>query len=76
LFEIAASGVPLDKLVIGKPASVADANNGFMPTDLLAQCVAEANVMGWRTGAMLFQVCIALALSGRLLMALSRSVFR
>jgi hypothetical protein len=77
VFEIAASGVPLQKIVIGKPASVADANNGFMPTDVLAQCVAQAKGMEWSAGAMLFQVCIALAYSlrGRSLMALSRSVF-
>jgi hypothetical protein len=76
VFEIAASGVPLDKIVIGKPANVADANNGFMATDVLAQCVAQAKGMGWTAGAMLFQVRIALAYSliGRSLMALSPSV--
>ncbi|KIM83800.1 glycoside hydrolase family 18 protein [Piloderma croceum F 1598] len=55
VFEIAANGVELNKLVIGKPASMADANNGFMSTDLLAQCVAEAKSMDWAAGAMLFQ---------------------
>jgi hypothetical protein len=49
LFQIAASGVTLDKLVIGKPATTADANNGYMNTTLLAQCVGEAAQQGWGT---------------------------
>jgi hypothetical protein len=71
VFEIAASGVELAKIAIGKPASTADASNGFMSTDLLAQCVAEAKGMHWAAGVALFQVCIALAYSlrGRTLMA-------
>jgi len=55
LFEIAARGVDLDKLVIGKPATTSDANNGFMTTTLLAQCAAEAVSNGWDAGIMSWQ---------------------
>ncbi|KIM83828.1 glycoside hydrolase family 18 protein [Piloderma croceum F 1598] len=61
VFEIAASGVELDKIAIGKPASTADASNGFMSTDLLAQCVAEAKGMHWAAGVALFQFSSNLA---------------
>jgi len=55
LFQIAASGVSLDKLVIGKPATTADANNGYMNTTLLAQCVDEAYEQGWDAGVMVWE---------------------
>ncbi|KIK62594.1 glycoside hydrolase family 18 protein [Collybiopsis luxurians FD-317 M1] len=51
LFQIAASGVPLSKLVVGKPAGPNDASNGFMTTSLLASCLEEAKNMGWSAGA-------------------------
>ncbi|KAG9316110.1 glycoside hydrolase family 18 protein [Chiua virens] len=47
IFQISANGVTLDKLVIGKPATATDANNGFMNTTLLASCAAEAYAGGW-----------------------------
>lgn len=47
VFEIAAAGVSLDKIVIGKPANSADANNGYMDASTLAGCVAQANQAGW-----------------------------
>jgi len=52
LFQIAARGVSLDKLVIGKPAGTSDASNGYMTTTLLAQCAAEAVAQGWNAGIM------------------------
>ncbi|KAG0709372.1 glycoside hydrolase family 18 protein [Suillus ampliporus] len=55
LFQIAAAGVSLDKLVIGKPATTADANNGYMNTTLLAQCVDEAYQQGWDAGVMVWE---------------------
>lgn len=55
LFQIAANGVPVDKLVIGKPAAIGDANNGFMTPALLAQCVQQAKNRGWNGGAMVWQ---------------------
>lgn len=47
LFQIAASGIPTSKLVIGKPATGSDAANGFVPTSTLAQCVQQAKSQGW-----------------------------
>ncbi|KAH0835491.1 hypothetical protein J3R83DRAFT_9158 [Lanmaoa asiatica] len=47
LFQIAANGVSLDKLVIGKPGTTGDANNGYMSTSTLASCVAQAHSSGW-----------------------------
>ncbi|KAG1770689.1 glycoside hydrolase family 18 protein [Suillus occidentalis] len=55
LFQIAAAGVSLDKLVIGKPATTADANNGYMNTTLLAQCVDTAYQQGWDAGVMVWE---------------------
>ncbi|KIK62369.1 carbohydrate-binding module family 5 protein [Collybiopsis luxurians FD-317 M1] len=55
VFEIAARGVPLDKIVIGKPAAANDASNGQMSTSLLASCAAQAVSMGWNAGIMAWQ---------------------
>ncbi|KAF9454330.1 glycoside hydrolase family 18 protein [Macrolepiota fuliginosa MF-IS2] len=55
LFQIAASGVPLSKLVIGKPATTGDASNGFIPTSTLAQCVSQAKNQGWSAGVMVWE---------------------
>ncbi|KAL0576275.1 hypothetical protein V5O48_005719 [Marasmius crinis-equi] len=54
LFEIAAN-VPLNKLVIGKPATQGDASNGFMSTSLLASCLQQAKSKGWSAGAMVWE---------------------
>lgn len=55
LFEIAASGVPADKLVIGKPASPSDASNGYVDPATLATCFAQAKEKGWKAGGMVWQ---------------------
>lgn len=55
LFQIANSGVPLAKLVIGKPATAGDASSGFMTTSTLATCVQTAKNQGWNGGAMVWQ---------------------
>ncbi|KAJ3560712.1 hypothetical protein NP233_g10658 [Leucocoprinus birnbaumii] len=55
LFQIAASGVPLQKLVIGKPATSGDASNGYMSTSALAQCVEQAKSKGWSAGVMVWE---------------------
>ena len=47
MFQIAASGVPLNKIVIGKPATAADANNGYIAPATLATCVEQAKSQGW-----------------------------
>ncbi|KAL1943054.1 hypothetical protein VTO73DRAFT_4725 [Trametes versicolor] len=55
LFEIAANGVDLKKLVIGKPGSAADATNGFIAPATLGTCVDQAHAKGWSAGIMAFE---------------------
>ncbi|OSD02935.1 glycoside hydrolase family 18 protein [Trametes coccinea BRFM310] len=56
VFEIAASGVDLDKIVIGKPGlSAGDASNGYIAPDTLATCVAQAKAKGWDAGVMVWE---------------------
>ncbi|KIP08831.1 glycoside hydrolase family 18 protein [Phlebiopsis gigantea 11061_1 CR5-6] len=55
LFQIAASGVPQSKLVIGKPATSSDASNGYMSTSTLASCVSQAKNQGWTGGVMVWE---------------------
>lgn len=47
LFQIAAGGVPLSKVVIGKPGLASDASNGFIAPATLAGCVSQAVSEGW-----------------------------
>ncbi|KAJ4490071.1 glycoside hydrolase superfamily [Lentinula aciculospora] len=56
LLEIIANGVPMEKLVIGKPAVTNDASNGFIsPTDL-GNCLAQAKKdHGYNSGAMTWE---------------------
>ena len=56
LFEIPKNGFPLNKLVIGKPATAADATNGFMDPATLGTCVKQAKAKGWNGGVMVWQV--------------------
>jgi chitinase len=58
LFEIAASGVSLNKLLIGKPVIAQDASNGLMTAQLLGQCVQQAVSKNWAGGIMGFEVCL------------------
>ncbi|TFK80763.1 glycoside hydrolase family 18 protein [Polyporus arcularius HHB13444] len=55
LLQIIASGVPASKLVIGKPITSGDANNGYMSASTLASCVAQAKTKGWNGGVMGWQ---------------------
>ncbi|SAM82108.1 related to Chitinase A precursor [Ustilago bromivora] len=56
LFEIHKhSGVPLEKLVIGKPAVESDAANGFMRPSVLGGCLNIGVQNGWNAGAMFWQ---------------------
>ncbi|KZT33972.1 glycoside hydrolase [Sistotremastrum suecicum HHB10207 ss-3] len=55
IFEINAFGVPLSKLVIGKPATTADATTGYMDLGTLAGCLGQAKAKGWNAGAMFWQ---------------------
>ena len=56
LLEIPKHGVPLSKLVIGKPATSADATNGYMSPAKLASCLGTAHAKGWKGGLMVWQV--------------------
>ncbi|KAG9312386.1 glycoside hydrolase family 18 protein [Chiua virens] len=47
LFQIAKNGVDINKLVIGKPATSTDADNGYMDTAKLAWCASQAHDAGW-----------------------------
>ncbi|KAG6334703.1 hypothetical protein ID866_4382 [Astraeus odoratus] len=55
LFQIAAAGVPLNKLVIGKPATTGDATNGYISPSTLAGCLSTAKSGGWNAGVMVWQ---------------------
>jgi len=52
LFQIAANGVSLNKLVIGKPGASSDATNGYVSPSTLASCVSQAKAQGWSAGVM------------------------
>ncbi|KAJ3011826.1 UNVERIFIED_CONTAM: hypothetical protein HDU68_001495 [Siphonaria sp. JEL0065] len=53
LFEISKKGVPLSKLVIGKPAAQTGVQGtGYIKDADLATCVAQAKGMGWNAGIM------------------------
>lgn len=48
LFELAGLGVPLNKMVIGKPATEKDAAaGGYMDPNMLSTCLAQAKAKGW-----------------------------
>ncbi|KAF8521728.1 glycoside hydrolase family 18 protein [Hysterangium stoloniferum] len=55
VFQIAASGIPLNKIVIGKPAIASDASNGFVSTTTLAGCLSQAKSQGWSAGVMVWE---------------------
>ncbi|KAI0788759.1 glycoside hydrolase family 18 protein [Abortiporus biennis] len=61
LFQIAASGVPLAKLVIGKPTVGINGIDGFMSASSLASCVAVAKSQGWNGGVMVQYVIHAIS---------------
>ncbi|KAI8612110.1 glycoside hydrolase superfamily [Chytriomyces sp. MP71] len=45
-------GIPLEKLVIGKPVSSDGAGDGYMDPETLAGCLSQAVAKGWNAGAM------------------------
>ncbi|KLO18266.1 glycoside hydrolase [Schizopora paradoxa] len=61
IFEIAKSGVSLNKLVIGKPCKASDADNGFMAPNTLGECISQAKAKGWSAGAMTWEYSSASA---------------
>ncbi|KAI0047160.1 glycoside hydrolase family 18 protein [Auriscalpium vulgare] len=55
VFEIAANGVSLDKIVIGKPGNSGDADSGYMSPSTLASCLVTAKSQGWNAGVMTWE---------------------
>ncbi|KAA1470315.1 glycoside hydrolase family 18 protein [Dentipellis sp. KUC8613] len=55
LFQIAANGVSLNKLVIGKPGNSGDADTGYIAPSTLATCVQQAKNQGWSAGVMTWE---------------------
>lgn len=56
IFEIhEKENVPLNKLVVGKPATQADASTGYMAPKDLGKCLGKARKEGWDAGMMFWQ---------------------
>lgn len=56
VFEINSSGgVPLDKIVIGKPINSGAASNGYTDPSTLGGCVSQAQSKGWNAGVMFWE---------------------
>ncbi|WVF68575.1 hypothetical protein IAT40_003344 [Kwoniella sp. CBS 6097] len=56
VFEINSyAGVPLNKIVIGKPLDEGAASNGFVDPSVLNTCVTEAQQKGWNGGVMFWE---------------------
>lgn len=49
------AGVPMSKIVIGKPALKYQADNGFVAFSTLASCISEAGEKGWAAGTMFWE---------------------
>jgi hypothetical protein len=56
LFEIVQSGIPQNKIVLGKPATKEDAQQGNMDAGVIAQCLKTAKGKGWSGGVMGWKV--------------------
>jgi hypothetical protein len=50
--EIAAYGIPLEKIVVGKPVRQQDASNGQMTATQINSIFKQARLMGYNTGVM------------------------
>lgn len=46
VFELAQNGIPLEKIVVGKPGGPNDAEDGYMAPEALGACVADAVAKG------------------------------
>jgi len=56
VFEInSVAGVPLNKIVIGKPSAAFQASNGWVDFATLATCITEAGNKGWDAGTMFWE---------------------
>ncbi|KAK2461307.1 hypothetical protein APHAL10511_006834 [Amanita phalloides] len=50
LFQISGNGVPLSKIVVGKPAAQNDTFSGYMDPKMLAACLTQGQNRGWDGG--------------------------
>jgi len=50
--EIAKAGVPLSKIVVGKPVTSADAGSGYVSASSLHTWFQQASALGWNAGVM------------------------
>ncbi|KAK8849537.1 hypothetical protein IAR55_004871 [Kwoniella newhampshirensis] len=56
VFELnSLTGIPLNKIVIGKPLDRGAADNGYMSPSLLHTCVNQARAAGWNGGVMFWE---------------------
>lgn len=56
VFELHGLGIPLEKIVIGKPGQASDAPyHGYMSPDTLATCLQQGKAKGWNGGVMVWQ---------------------
>ena len=56
VFEInSVAGVPLNKIVIGKPSAAFQASNGWVDFQTLATCITQAGKDGWSAGTMFWE---------------------
>lgn len=56
VFEInSVGGVPLEKIVIGKPINSDAASNGYTDPSTLGRCVSQAQSKGWNAGLMFWE---------------------
>jgi hypothetical protein len=56
VFELSSKfGIPLNKIVVGKPGRQDDAANGYLSTADLAKCAAAGAKKGWTGGIMVWQ---------------------
>lgn len=56
IFEMHNSGIPLDKIVIGKPSDNKQAKDGYIKPKDFSKCLVEAVEKGWKGGVMFWQV--------------------
>jgi chitinase len=72
VFEInSVAGVPLNKIVIGKPSAAYQATNGWVDFQTLAGCITQAGNSGWDAGTMLWEYETSLTSISALVQALA-----
>jgi len=52
VFEMVASGIPIEKIVVGKPGTPHDESEGYMDPADIGKCVTQAASQGFKSGLM------------------------